>query len=93
MPNPSQELPACFTAQNEDLYDMDVLCTFKSKIKSQNLDMGVPKTSDYIHIKIKIPNPSQEPPVSLKDPSDDLKDMDVLCTFKIRIESHNSDHG
>ena len=55
--------------------------------------MGVPKTTDYIQIKIKIPTPSQEPPASSKAPNDDLKDMDVLCTFKIEIESQNSDHG
>ena len=55
--------------------------------------MSVPKTSDHIHIKIKIPNPSQEPPVSSKAQNQDLKDMDVLCTFKIKIESQNLDHG
>ena len=31
-------------------------------------------------------NPSQEPPVSSKAPNKDLKDMDVLCTFKIMRE-------
>ena len=55
--------------------------------------MGVSKTSDHIQIKIKIPNPSQEHPASSKVPNDDLKDMDVLCTFKIKIESQNSDNG
>ena len=55
--------------------------------------MGVPKTSDYIQIKIKMPNSSQEPPASSKAPNEDLKDMDVLCTFKIKIESQNLDHG
>ena len=49
--------------------------------------MVVSKTSDYIHIKIKMPTPNQEPPVSSKVPMQDLKDMDVLCTFKIKIES------
>ena len=55
--------------------------------------MGVSKTSDHIQIKIKMPNPSQEPPASSKAPNEDLEDMDVLCTFKIKIESLNSDHG
>ena len=108
--------------------------------------MGVSKTSDHIKIKIKVPNPSQEPPESSKAPNEDLKDMDnllhlqnqdrepkfrpwtyqrpviisksrsrcqtpirnikhpeapnedikdmnVLCTFKIKIESQNSEHG
>ena len=34
-------------------------------------------------------NPSQEPPAPIKAPNMDLKDMDVLCTFKIKIESQN----
>ena len=48
--------------------------------------MGVPKTSDHIQINIRMPNPSQEPPASSKDPNQDIKNMDVLCTFKIKIE-------
>merc|ERR1712081_73018 len=48
--------------------------------------MEISKTSDYILIKIKMPNPRQEPPSSSKAPNEDLKDMDVLCTFKIKIE-------
>ena len=55
--------------------------------------MGVLKTSDYIQIKIKMQNPSQEPPVSSKAPNEDLKDMYVLCIFKIKIESKNLDQG
>ena len=38
-------------------------------------------------------SPSQEPPASSKAPNQDLKDMDVLCTFKIKIESWNLDYG
>merc|ERR1711954_98339 len=87
LPNPSQEPPVSSKAPNEDLKDMDVLCTFKIKIERQNLVMGVSKTSDHIKINIKISNPSQEPQVSSKAPNEDLKDMDVLCTFKIKIES------
>ena len=55
--------------------------------------MGVTKTSDHIQIKIKMPNPGQEPPAPTKPPNQDLKDMFVLCIFKIKIESQNSDHG
>ena len=55
--------------------------------------MGESKNSDHIQIKIKMPNFSQEPPVSSKAPNEDLKDMDVLCTYRIKIESQNSDHG
>ena len=55
--------------------------------------MGVPKTSDHIRIKIEMPNPSQEPQAASKDLNQDLRDMDVLCTFKIQIESQNSEPG
>ena len=55
--------------------------------------MGVSRTSDYIQIKIKMPNPSQEHLASSKSPNKDLKNMDVLCTLKIKIESQNSDIG
>ena len=55
--------------------------------------MVVSKTSVHVQIKIKMPNPSQEPPATSKAPNEDLKDMDVLCTFKIKIESQNLDHG
>ena len=41
--------------------------------------------------KIKFTNSNQEPPASSKAPNEDLKDMDVLCTFKIKIESKNLD--
>ena len=147
MPNPSQEPPMSFKAPNEDLKYMDVLCTFKIKIESQNLDhgyikdqwpypnqdqdaksqsgtshilqsphsglkghgcswhlqnkdrqhkiqnRGVSRTSDHIQIRIKMPNSSQKPPKSPKAPNQDLKDLDVLCTFKIKIESQNLVHG
>ena len=54
--------------------------------------MDVLKTSDNIQIKIKMPNSSQGHPASLEAPNQDLKDMDGLCTFKIEIESQNSEH-
>ena len=54
--------------------------------------MCVLKTSDHIEIKIMIPNLSQDPPASSKAPNEDLKDMDVLGTFKIKLESQNSKH-
>ena len=38
-------------------------------------------------------NPSHEPPGSSKAPNQDLKDMDVLCPFKMKIESQHSEHG
>ena len=70
---------------------MDVLCTLKVQIESQILEFGCIK--DHIQTKIKMQNPSQESPAPIKAPNQDLKDMDVLCTFKVKIESQNSKHG
>ena len=66
MPNPSQEPPAFSKPPNEDLKDMDVLCTFEIKIGAKIQIMGVSKTSDHIQIKMKMPNPIHEPPASSK---------------------------
>ena len=55
--------------------------------------MDVSKKSDHIQIKIKNPNPSQETSESSKDSNKDLKDIDVPCTFKIKIGSQNLEHG
>ena len=49
--------------------------------------MGVSKTSDHIQIKIKMQNPSQEPPASSEARNQDLKNMDGLRTFEIKGES------
>ena len=64
----------------------------KSRERAKIWNIGIPKTSDHILIKIKMPDPCQEPPASSKAPKEDLKDMDVLYTFKIKIESQNSDY-
>ena len=63
----------------------------KSRQRAKIWILGVSKTSAHIKIKMKMPNPSQEPPASSKAPNEDLKDMDVLCTFKIKTKSQNSD--
>ena len=54
--------------------------------------MGVSKTSDDIQIKIKMTNPSQEPPASSKALNQDLNDMNILCTFKTKMETQNLKH-
>ena len=54
--------------------------------------MDEQKTIDHIQIKIMTQNLSQKPPVSSKAPNQDLKDMDVRCTFKIKKEGENADH-
>ena len=51
--------------------------------------MGVSKTNDHNQIKIKRPSLNQDLPASSKAPNEDLRDMDVLCTFKIKIEIQN----
>ena len=53
--------------------------------------MVVPKITDHIQIKIQMPNSSQEPAASTKAPKEDLKDLDDLCTFKIKTERQNSE--
>ena len=55
--------------------------------------MVVSKTSDHIQIMINIQHSSQEPPASSEAPNKDLKDIDVLCTFKIKIDSQNLEYG
>ena len=88
MLNSSQEPLAPSNPQNKDLKDRDILCIFKIKVDSQSLDHGWLKNSDYIQIKIKMPYPSQEHPASSKVTKEDSMDIDVLCPFKIKIESH-----
>ena len=85
MPNLSQKPLASSKAQILDLRALDVLCTLKIRIEWKTWNMGVSKTSDHIKIKIKMPQPSQEPLASPKSQNEDLKDMDVLCTFKFKI--------
>ena len=93
MPNPSQEPPASSKAKNQDLKEIDDLCTFKMKIESKNFYQGYIKDQWPYPNKIKMPNPTQESPASSKAPNEDFMDKDVLCTFKIKNESRNSDYG
>ena len=55
--------------------------------------MSVSKISDHIKIRLKMPIPSEEPPASSKAQSQDIEDMDVLCTFKIKIEQKLGTEG
>ena len=64
MPNPIQEPQASSKAPNEDLKDMDVFAPSKSRWRAEIQIMGISKTSDHTQIKIKMPNPSQEPSAS-----------------------------
>ena len=71
---------------------MDVLCTFKTRWRANIRIMIVPKTSNHIKINIKMPNLNLEPAASSKTPNENLKDMDVLWTLKIKKESQNLDY-
>ena len=55
--------------------------------------MGVAKISDLIQIKIQMPNLGQEPPASSKFLNQDLKDIDVIGTFTIKIASKTLENG
>ena len=68
------------------------LAPSKSGLRDKIWNMSEPNTSDHIQINIRMQNWSQEPPASSKAPNQVLKEMDVLYTFKIRIESQYSDH-
>ena len=89
---PESGTSSVLQAPTQDLKDMVVVCTFQTKIESWIWNMGVSEASDHIQINIRMPNPSQEPPASSKAPTQDSKDMDVLCTFKIKIESQDLEH-
>ena len=93
MPNPSQEPTASSKVPIQDLEDFDVLCTYKMMIYSQISEYECIKEQWLYLIKIKMPYPSQEHPATTKALNQYLKDMGVLCTFKMKIEIQNLDHG
>ena len=61
----------------------------KSRYGTKIRNMGVSKTDDHIQIMIKMPKPNHEHPTPFKAPGRDLKEMIIICTFKIKIESLN----
>ena len=65
----------------------------KSKVIAKIWNVVEPKTGNHIQINIRMQNPSQEPVVSFKAQNQDLKDLDVLFTFKMKIESQNLENG
>ena len=46
--NPTQESAGSPKAPNRDFKDMVVLCIFKIKVESQNLEQGTIKDHDYL---------------------------------------------
>ena len=93
MTNPGQETPSSNKAPNQDLKDKDDLCTFKIKIESQKLVQKSIKVQELYPIYDQDAKLNQEPPASLLAQDQDLKDIEVLRTFKINLESQNLDQG
>ena len=65
----------------------------KSRKRSKIWLIDLSKTSDIIQMKIKMPNPRQEPLAFSKAPNEYLTDIDVLYTFIIKIESIKLQYG
>ena len=72
---------------------MDVLCTFTIKIESQNSDHGCIKDQWTYPNHDQDAQPQSETSSVLQSQNEALKNIDVLFTFKIKIENQNSDHG
>ena len=85
--NLSQKPSASSKVPNQDFRGRDSFFTFKNQDRAKIQNIGLPKTSDHIQIKVMMPNSSQEPLASSKAPNQDLKDINVLCTFKIKKDS------
>merc|ERR1711954_468870 len=73
IPNPRKEPTVSSKAPNQDFQDILVLCIFKIKVASQNLEQGTTKTIDYIQINVKMLNSNQEDLGSSEAPNQDLK--------------------
>ena len=64
---------------------MYVLCTFKMKKESKNLEYGCIKDQGpYPNEDQDAKLPSQEPPAPIKAPNKDFKDIDVFALSKSR---------
>ena len=88
IPNPSQEtLASGFQGHgwSVHLQNQDIEPKFGSCVYQRPVTISKSRS--------RCQNLNQKPPASSKAPNEDFKDMDVLCTFKIKIESPNSDHG
>ena len=84
MPNPSQESPVPTKARNQDIKDMDVPCTFKIKIESQNLRLGCIKAKKLYQ------NHDQDAKLQsgtfsmIQSTKNEIKGVDVICPYKTR---------
>ena len=91
MQNPSQEPAVSSKAQYQDLKNIDYLCTLKINIESQNSEYGCNKDQWPYKNQFQDEKPQSGTLRILQSPILDLKDMDVLCAFKIKVESQISD--
>ena len=93
MANPSQKFLASSKAYNQDLKDMDNLCTFKTKIKRQNLK--------HWSVKDQRPYPNQDqeskPQLGtssvLQSPNSGFNRHECSLHFQIKTGSCHSCHG
>ena len=69
-----------------------IFALWKSRYRAKIRNKVALKTSDHNQIKIKMPNPSQEPPASSKAYNQGLNDIDDLCTLKSKIKGQNFKH-
>ena len=83
MPKLCQEPPVSSKAPNEDFKDMDVLRNFKIKI--------VIKNSEQLFFRDQSPYQNQDQGAkpqsgtsNIHQSPEDFKDMDVICTFKVK---------
>ena len=81
MQNTSQDPPASFKAQNQDLKDMDALCTFRFKIES--------KTSEHGCTKDQWPYPNQDKDGKPKLGTSSYKNIGYI---QIKIKMPNPSH-
>ena len=87
IPNPSQNPPVFSRAPNQDFKDMEVLCIIKIKIESQHLELGFTKNQWPYPIQDLDDKSQSDLPVSSRTPNQKSKEMDVLFTFQIMIET------
>ena len=87
MPNYRQEPPESSEAQSQGFKEIEVLCTFKIQIEKPNSEYG------YSKDQCQYPNQDQDAKTQkrmssvLQSPKSGHKGLDVLCTFKIKVES------
>ena len=78
--------------RNMCLYKINTISKSTSRCQTPVRNLQRPTKPQSGEMKIKMTNPSQDSLASSKAPNQDLKNMDVLCTFKMKIEGQNLNH-